>query len=100
MASSLVAGSLRAADPDPHEADRKQLLAIFAEVEGGINDQNIDRMLEDDGRQRHGDLAQCRSFAGQGAGESLLPQDGGRRTGNAQEVPDEGEGRRAGKVLR
>ena len=46
IASGLVAGTPWAADPDPHEADRKQLLAIFAEVEGGINDQNIDRMLK------------------------------------------------------
>jgi len=46
VAGSLIAGTLHAADPDPHEADRRQLLAIFAEVEGGINDQNIDRMLK------------------------------------------------------
>jgi len=41
----LVAEAPRAADPDPHEADRKQLLALFAEVEAAINDQNVDRML-------------------------------------------------------
>jgi hypothetical protein len=41
----LFAGNAWAADPDPHEAERKQLLAVFAEVEGAINDQNIDRML-------------------------------------------------------
>jgi len=41
----LVAQTPRAADPDPHEADRKQLLALFAEVEAAINDQNVDRML-------------------------------------------------------
>ena len=41
----LAAQTPKAADPDPHEADRKQLLALFAEVEAAINDQNIDRML-------------------------------------------------------
>ncbi len=30
---------------DPHEADRKQLLQIFAEIVNGINEQNIDRMV-------------------------------------------------------
>ena len=45
LMSCLFAGNARAADPDPHEAERKQLLAVFAEVEGSINDQNIDRML-------------------------------------------------------
>jgi ketosteroid isomerase-like protein len=41
----LMAQTPRAADTDPHEADRKQLLALFAEVEAAINDQNVDRML-------------------------------------------------------
>ena len=39
-----AAGFATAAD-DPHAEDRKQLLQIFAEIEGGINDQNIDRMV-------------------------------------------------------
>ncbi len=43
MAGS-VAGIASAAD-DPRAEDRKQLLKIFAEIEGGINDQNIDRMV-------------------------------------------------------
>lgn len=43
MAGS-VAGVASAAD-DPRAEDRKQLLQIFAEIEGGINDQNIDRMV-------------------------------------------------------
>lgn len=34
-----------AADVDPHAEDRKQLLHLMAEVEAGINAQNIDRML-------------------------------------------------------
>lgn len=42
---SLLAGTAWAADADPHEADRKLLLAVSAEIEGAINDQNVDRML-------------------------------------------------------
>ena len=30
---------------DPHAEDRKQLLHIFAEIEKGINEQNVDRMV-------------------------------------------------------
>lgn len=30
---------------DPHADDRKQLLQIFSEIEKGINEQNIDRMV-------------------------------------------------------
>ena len=30
---------------DPHAEDRKQLLQIFSEIENGINEQNIDRMV-------------------------------------------------------
>lgn len=30
---------------DPHAEDRKQLLQIFSEIEKGINEQNIDRMV-------------------------------------------------------
>lgn len=43
-----LAGSsaVMAADSaDPHAEDRKQLLKIFAEMENGINEQNIDRMV-------------------------------------------------------
>jgi len=42
----LTAG-LAAAQPaaDARDADRKQLLQVFAEMEKGINDQNIDRMV-------------------------------------------------------
>ena len=39
-----IVGIAAAAD-DPHAEDRKQLLQIFAEIEGGINEQNIDRMV-------------------------------------------------------
>ena len=34
-----------AADADPHAEDRRPLLHLMAEVETGINEQNIDRML-------------------------------------------------------
>ena len=38
--------SVFAADgADPNVEDRKQLLKIFAEMESGINEQNIDRMV-------------------------------------------------------
>ncbi len=30
---------------DPHAEDRQQLLQIFAEIEKGINEQNIERMV-------------------------------------------------------
>ncbi len=30
---------------DPHAEDRKQLLQIFSEIENGINEQNIERMV-------------------------------------------------------
>ena len=33
------------AEDDPHAADRQQLRQLMAEVEGAINEQNIDRML-------------------------------------------------------
>jgi ketosteroid isomerase-like protein len=35
----------RAADPELHAEDRKQLLNLMHEVEAAINEQNIDRML-------------------------------------------------------
>ena len=31
--------------PDAHAEDRKQLLQIFSEIENGINEQNIERMV-------------------------------------------------------
>ncbi len=37
--------SMAADTPDPHAEDRKQLLQIFSEIEKGINEQNIDRMV-------------------------------------------------------
>jgi hypothetical protein len=40
-----VSGKIYAAEADPHAEDRKQLLHLMAEVETGINEQNIDRML-------------------------------------------------------
>jgi len=40
----MVAHNLHGAE-DPHGADRQQLRQLMAEVEGAINDQNIDRML-------------------------------------------------------
>lgn len=36
---------MAAGSADPHAEDRKQLLKIFAEMESGINEQNIDRMV-------------------------------------------------------
>jgi hypothetical protein len=40
-----VSGKIYAAEADPHAEDRKQLLHLMTEVETGINEQNIDRML-------------------------------------------------------
>jgi hypothetical protein len=37
--------SFAAAADDPHEADRKALLKVFREIEAGINDQNVERMV-------------------------------------------------------
>lgn len=34
------------AAPDPHAEDRQQLLKIFREVEGSINSQSLDRMVQ------------------------------------------------------
>lgn len=34
------------APPDPHAEDRQQLLKIFREVEGSINSQSLDRMVQ------------------------------------------------------
>jgi hypothetical protein len=43
--AALMSRGTFAADTDPHAEDRKQLLHLMAEVETGINEQNIDRML-------------------------------------------------------
>jgi len=43
--SMIPAAGLRAAEADPHAADREALLKVFREIEAGINDQNIDRMV-------------------------------------------------------
>ncbi len=40
----MVSQNLHAAE-DPHAADRQQLRQLMAQVEGAINDQNIDCML-------------------------------------------------------
>jgi len=44
LACALHAGVATAAE-DPHEADRKALLKVFGEIEAGINDQNVERMV-------------------------------------------------------
>jgi len=36
---------MTAAAEDLHEADRKALLKVFREIEAGINDQNVERMI-------------------------------------------------------
>ena len=41
----LGATALHAADGDPYAEDRKALLKVFHEIEAGINDQNVDRMV-------------------------------------------------------
>ena len=43
--AAIAERSAFAADADPYTEDRKQLLHLMTEVENGINDQNIDRML-------------------------------------------------------
>jgi hypothetical protein len=45
LALLSIRGTTYAADADPHAEDRKQLLHLMTEVETGINEQNIDRML-------------------------------------------------------
>ena len=45
LAVLTVSGKIYAAQADPRAEDRKQLLYLMAEVETGINEQNIDRML-------------------------------------------------------
>jgi hypothetical protein len=43
--AAIAERSAFAGDADPYTEDRKQLLHLMTEVENGINDQNIDRML-------------------------------------------------------
>jgi hypothetical protein len=39
------AGAVHAAEADPYADDRQALLKVFREIEAGINDQNVDRMV-------------------------------------------------------
>ena len=45
MVTGWAAAAMAADTPDPHAEDRKQLLQIFSEIENGINEQNIERMV-------------------------------------------------------
>lgn len=45
VVSMMPAVALRAAEADPRAADREALLKVFREIEAGINDQNIERMV-------------------------------------------------------
>ncbi len=45
LVAALPMAALSAEPEDPHAADRKALLHIFSEIEKGINEQNIDRMV-------------------------------------------------------
>jgi uncharacterized protein (TIGR02246 family) len=38
-------GPARADESDPHAADREALIKVFHEIEAGINDQNVERMV-------------------------------------------------------
>lgn len=42
---TLRSGAAQAADLDPHVADRTALIAVFHEIEAGINAQDIERMI-------------------------------------------------------
>ena len=42
---SLLQASAFAASSDPHAADRQALIKVFQEIEAGINEQNIERMV-------------------------------------------------------
>lgn len=44
-ACSVVASSMAADTPDPYQEDRQALLKVFREIEAGINDQNVNRMV-------------------------------------------------------
>ena len=43
--AAAACGAAGAAEPDPHAADRKALIAVFREIEAGINEQNVERMI-------------------------------------------------------
>jgi hypothetical protein len=45
LCASVSRAGLATAADDPHAEDRKQLLQIFSELEKGINEQGIDRMV-------------------------------------------------------
>lgn len=45
LAGSFLCFSAAYAADDPRADDRKQLLKVFSEIEAGINDQNIERMV-------------------------------------------------------
>jgi len=42
---ALASGKTMADDPDPHAQDRQALIQVFHEIEAGINDQNVERMV-------------------------------------------------------
>ena len=42
----IVTGALHAADADSYAQDRQALLKVFREIEAAINDQNVDRMVQ------------------------------------------------------
>lgn len=41
----MLSGTVSALETDPHAADRQSLLRVFREIEAGINDQDIERMV-------------------------------------------------------
>ena len=41
----LIPDSSYAEEADPHAADRQALIKVFKEIEAGINDQNVERMV-------------------------------------------------------
>ena len=43
--TTLLQASAFAETPDPHAPDRQALIKVFQEIEAGINDQNIERMV-------------------------------------------------------
>ncbi|HNH25328.1 MAG TPA: nuclear transport factor 2 family protein, partial [Accumulibacter sp.] len=47
----MLNGTLSAVETDPHAADRQSLLHVFREIEAGINDQDVERMVAQMDRQ-------------------------------------------------
>ena len=43
--TTLLQQSAVAETPDPHAPDRQALIKVFQEIEAGINDQNVERMV-------------------------------------------------------